>query len=344
MLDLRSPGEFKQGAFPSSINIPLMTDEQRAEVGTTYKQQGQDAAIELGHQLVSGETRENLMQQWQSFIRDNPTGYLYCFRGGLRSKTVAGWLIESGFDIPRIEGGYKALRRFLIDQLENIVKEKNLIIIGGKTGTAKTHFLNRWYESIDLEGLANHRGSSFGRRATPQPTVIEFENQIAVAMLKRTQQCSTFLLEDEGVTIGSCSIPLALREKMKRSPILLLTKSFEARVETILFDYVIDLGKEYDRHFGTDGPELYRHAMLSSLDRIQKRLGGKRYQAIKAHLSDALEQMDLDLHRKWIELLLRDYYDPMYNYQLTRKRDRIVLEGNQEELSEYLQSRELQVL
>ena len=174
--------------------------------------------------------------------------------------------------------------------------------------------------------------------------MIEFENQIAVAMLKRTQQCSTFLLEDEGVTIGSCSIPLALREKMKRSPILLLTKPFKARVETILFDYVIDLGKEYDQHFGMGGQDLYRHAMLSSLDRIQKRLGGKRYQSIKTHLSDALEHDDLELHRKWIELLLRDYYDPMYNYQLTRKRERIVLEGEQDELSQYLQSRDLQVL
>ena len=344
MLDLRSPAEFEQGAFPTSSNIPLMTNEQRTEVGTCYKQQGQEAAIELGHQLVSGATREELLSRWQAYFQSHPEAYLYCFRGGLRSKTVADWLVKQGLEIKRIEGGYKALRRYLINSLESLVAQNKLWVLGGKTGTAKTHFLNIWRESIDLEGLANHRGSSFGRRPQGQPTVINFENKIAINMLKVNQLSNHILVEDEGVTIGRCSIPLALREAMSNAPVLQLTLNFEARVETILHDYVIYLAEEYAAVVSDNPYEQYQQAMLASLERIKKRLGGSRYSDIQQDLSKALEHRDEDLHRIWISKLLEQYYDPMYHYQLEKKASRVVIEGSQLELTEFLKEQGLSVL
>lgn len=343
MIDLRAPIEFAKGAFPSSINIPLMTDAERAKVGTEYKRNGQEAAIKLGHQLVSGASKEKLIQQWSDFHTQYPNGYLYCFRGGLRSRTVHGWLVDEGVEIPRIEGGYKALRRYLIDQMDAIVADKQWYVVGGKTGTAKTAYIQIFRDHIDLEGLANHRGSSFGRRATEQPTVIDFENAIAIDMLKKYQQTDAFVLEDEGVVIGRCSVPLSLRETMKQTSILILEKSFDERVETILNDYVIGLNKEYLDEHGDEGRLRYQTAMLDALKRIRKRLGGQRYVEIHAILEKALITNDLDLHRDWIIRLLKEYYDPMYEYQIENKSNRIVLKGNEEELTDFLQSKGLQI-
>ena len=115
MMDMRAPAEFVRGAFPSALSLPLMSDEERAQVGICYKRQGQAAAIELGHQLVSGELKARRLAQWAAFARQHPQGYLYCFRGGLRSHTAQRWLREARIDDPLITGGYKAMRRFLLE-------------------------------------------------------------------------------------------------------------------------------------------------------------------------------------------------------------------------------------
>ena len=111
MMDMRAPTEFSKGAFPSAASLPLMTDEERAQVGTCYKQQGQQAAIELGHRIVSGDIRDQRLAAWRDFAHNHPHGYLYCFRGGLRSQTVQQWLRDAGIDYPLIRGGYKAMVR-----------------------------------------------------------------------------------------------------------------------------------------------------------------------------------------------------------------------------------------
>ena len=113
MMDMRAPKEFTQGSFPCASSLPLMSDDERAQVGSCYKQRGQQAAIELGHQLVSGGLKAQRLAGWVDFARNHPDGYVYCFRGGLRSQTVQQWLREAGVDYPLIKGGYKAMRRFL---------------------------------------------------------------------------------------------------------------------------------------------------------------------------------------------------------------------------------------
>ena len=120
LMDVRAPVEYEKGAFNHSVNFPLMNNNERAEVGICYKKSGQEAAIVLGNALVSGHNKENRLGQWKEFTKTNPNGYLYCFRGGLRSKTVQRWLKESGVNYPLINGGYKALRQFLINEIEQL--------------------------------------------------------------------------------------------------------------------------------------------------------------------------------------------------------------------------------
>ena len=348
MMDMRAPIEFAKGAFPGVVNLPLMTDQERQKVGTCYKQQGQAAAITLGHQLVSGTTKRERLQAWANFARANPNGYLYCFRGGLRSLIVQQWLRdEAGIDYPRIRGGYKALRTFLLETTEQAVEQCEFVLLGGLTGTGKTDVLHQLNNVLDLEGHANHRGSSFGKRATAQPAQIDFENKLAIDVLKkRARGIGQFVLEDEGRIVGSCTVPLALYQGMQQYPMVWLEDSFEHRVERILRDYVINLCAEFVALHGEQlGHRLFAERMLRSMANIQKRLGGERFQRLSAILRQALDEQQqcggIDLHRGWIEGLLKEYYDPMYAYQRDAKADRIEFAGDAVEVREYLKARAL---
>lgn len=117
LIDVRAPIEFQQGAFARAVNLPLMIDSERQAVGTCYKQHGQQAALALGHRLVNGKLREQRTAAWLAACAERPAGYIYCFRGGLRSQLVQQWLHEAGVDYPRITGGYKALRNYLLGVL-----------------------------------------------------------------------------------------------------------------------------------------------------------------------------------------------------------------------------------
>ncbi|UQI33186.1 tRNA 2-selenouridine(34) synthase MnmH [Pseudomonas bijieensis] len=345
MMDTRAPVEFIKGAFPGVVNLPLMTDSERQRVGTCYKQQGQQAAIVLGHQLVSGETKAQRIQAWAEFAKAHPDGVLYCFRGGLRSQIVQQWLKdEAGIDYPRVGGGYKAMRTFLLDTVEQAVSQCDLVLLGGMTGTGKTEVLGQLGNSLDLEGHANHRGSSFGKRATGQPSNIDFENRLAVDVLKkRAAGIEQFVLEDESRAVGSCALPLSLYQRMQQVPMVWLEDSLEHRVERILRDYVVDLCAEFVAVHGDEGFSLFSERLLASLDNIHKRLGGDRHRRLMNILETALAEQAssgaVDLHRGWIEGLLREYYDPMYAFQREKKGRRIEFSGEQAAVLEYLRER-----
>lgn len=344
MIDTRAPVEFAKGSFPHAINLPLMTDTERQRVGTCYKQKGQEAAIKLGHELVSGAVKEERVAAWVEFANAHPDGYIFCFRGGLRSKISQQWLAEAGVPYPRITGGYKAMRTFLIEEIESTVHDCKFVVVGGMTGTGKTEVLAQLDNAIDLEGHANHRGSSFGKHATPQPTQIAFENALAIEFLKRRAAGQQqFVLEDEGRLIGKCMVPLSLNEGMQHYPLVWLEDDFDSRVERILNDYVVDLSAEFIMQYGTDeGLQLFAERLRESLANITKRLGRERYAELDAVMVEALAQQEkngkLDRHRDWIASLLRDYYDPMYAYQCAKKEDRIVFRGNHQEVVDYLKS------
>jgi tRNA 2-selenouridine synthase len=346
MMDARAPVEFAKGAFPGVVNLPLMDDVERQRIGTCYKQKGQQAAIELGHQLVSGDIKARRVEAWAAFVKANPNGYLYCFRGGLRSQTVQQWLkSEAGIEYPRVIGGYKAMRTFLLETTAQAINHCDFVLVGGMTGTGKTEVINQLSNSLDLEGHANHRGSSFGKRATAQPMQIDFENALAIDILKkRAAGQEQFVLEDEGRIVGKCSLPVELYQAMQALPLVWLEDKLTSRVERILNDYVIDLSAEYIALLGVDeGFKVFAERLQLSLANIQKRMGGERYQRLVAIMTQALQEQAndgiVDTHRGWIEALLVEYYDPMYVFQRESKAGRIEFVGEQAAVVEFLRQR-----
>ena len=350
LIDLRAPVEFAKGAPPKAINLPLMTDQERAKVGTCYKKQGQEAAIELGHRLVSGAAKEERLAAWQGVINRHPNAVFYCFRGGLRSQTVQAWLSDVGIDVPILSGGYKRLRSWLSENLENIIDSRELLVLGGKTGCAKTELLHDLDPehcdtiSIDLEGIARHRGSAFGRRVSPQPTQISFEMALASAVIKKTHQRSgNLLLEDESKLIGRCGIPTKLYEKMRAAPLILIEESVEFRVEHSFQNYILKNHEEWITQLVDPDAafDAFSKSLLRSADDITKRLGGERHKRLRSMLSFALQRHasgDPSEHRAWIRMLLTEYYDPMYDYQLSDKANRIQFRGNYAEVRAQLLS------
>ena len=342
LLDLRAPVEFARGAMPDADSLPLMTDDERAQVGTRYKAEGQAAAIALGHALVSGEVRSARLQAWCDWVDAHPDGVLYCFRGGLRSQTVREWLAETGRDVPLVEGGYKALRRHLIDRLEACAQTLPPIVIGGRTGTAKTTLIERLPRSVDLEGLANHRGSAFGRRVGGQPTPIDFENALALRLMTLASEGDqAFAIEDESRNVGRLSVPPTLLERMGAAPIALVEMPVAFRVDVTLEAYVVGACNEHVAAYGQEtGFKRFAEQLRDSLGRIRKRLGGQRHDEVSKQLEDALAQHgrdgDVDGHRVWIERLLVGYYDPMYDYQLQQKLDRVAFRGTLDAVGDWV--------
>ena len=341
LLDVRSPFEHGKGTFPCAINAPILDNEQRVLIGTCYKKQGHDAAVRLGQQLATEEVRNRRMNSWIDFVKNNPSGYLFCFRGGERSHITQAWLKEAGYDYPLIKGGYKAMRNFLLEQLEQSIERCNIIILSGKTGTGKTRLLHRLNDSIDLEGIANHRGSSFGRRVGGQPTQIDFENQLAIAFLKHLQlkPGRPIVLEDESKLIGRCSLPQSLRDKMQASPVILLEESIEKRVEIGVQEYITDnlndlKNSDQDKNKAL---EILVDGLRDSLFRIRKRLGGLRYQQLCDLLETAItshsNQSNTEDYKPLIAALLTEYYDPMYDYQLKQKQGEIIFRGDSEAIA-----------
>ncbi|MGM0516568.1 MAG: tRNA 2-selenouridine(34) synthase MnmH [Pseudomonadota bacterium] len=353
MMDVRAPVEFEQGAFPNAENQPLLTDEERHRVGIRYKEAGQESAIELGYQLVDETEKARRVDRWRAFAEAHPEGALYCFRGGLRSRLTQQMLFEAtGIAYPRVAGGYKAMRRFLLDTLDTRAPNAPVFLVGGRTGVGKTPFLRRFARYIDLEGRAHHKGSAFGREPIPQPTPIDFENRVAIDLLRlrHTHETAPILLEDEGKMVGARLIPPPLFERMSRAPLAVIERPVEERVEQSLKDYIIDLEAGYRQVLATgpEGAESHvREHILGAIDRVAKRLGGVRHQRVR-HMAEAgldawYERGDREGLRDLIRVMLVEYYDPMYDYQLRNKRERIAFTGTPDEVAEWLEARGLPV-
>ena len=340
LMDVRAEAEFAKGSLPQSINLPILSDEERHLVGSCYKQHGQDKAVALGHQLVSGDIKAARIDAWSTFIRANPDAVVYCWRGGMRSNLVQQWLEQAGVTIALVEGGFKALRNFLLAEFESFVETTELVIVGGRTGSAKTPLINALPTGIDLEGHANHRGSSFGRRVNEPPRQLNFESQLIIDCLKRQHQHpeKTFYFEDESQRIGPIFIPLKLWEKMEQTPVVELEVPFAERVQHILKEYVVDQREDFQKQYQqcngeSDAYHRYKQNLLDSLFRIRKKLGGKRYDELKLIMDQAFEEQlagDVSRHEHWIAALLKEYYDPMYDYQLEKKGGRVCFKGDRE--------------
>jgi tRNA 2-selenouridine synthase len=295
LIDVRTPSEFQQGHIPGAVNLPLFDDDGRAAVGTLYKQHGRRAAVLHGLSLV-GPRLEAMAAQLAHLATGSPGQplRLLCWRGGMRSGSVA-WLAGQ-LDLPvlLLEGGYKAFRRWSLDLFEH---PWPLRLLGGRTGTGKTDLLlalaARGVAVVDLEGLAHHRGSSFGALGLPpQPSTEHYENRLAVA-LHGCRQAPAIWLEAESAQVGRCRIPSGLWRQMQAAPVLEVQRPPAERVAQLV------------RIYGVQDPA----DLAEATRRISRRLGPQRTAA-------ALEAIALGDWAAACRQML-DYYDRCYDHDLS---------------------------
>ncbi|MEO0469180.1 MAG: tRNA 2-selenouridine(34) synthase MnmH [Bacteroidota bacterium] len=292
--DVRAPKEFAKGHIPHAINLPLFTDAERAEVGTLYKQQGRDQAVLKGLDLVGPKMGELVRA-----VQNQASGkriLLHCWRGGMRSESVAWLLDKAGFEVSVLAGGYKNFRQ----NCHDIFAQKwPLIVVGGKSGSGKTDILKalaaKGEQIIDLEAIARHKGSAFGGLGhQPQPQVEQFENDLAQA-LRPLDPNRRIWVEDESHAIGRVYIPDAFWTQMKAAPLIDVTIPDAARINRLIDEYAIF------------PPEK----LAESIDRIRKRLGGQHHQRAQLALSNGNFALVAQITLK--------YYDKAYTFGLQKK-------------------------
>jgi tRNA 2-selenouridine synthase len=292
ILDVRTPEEFAKGHMPNADNLPLFTNEERARVGTTYKQQGREAAILLGFDLA-GPKWSGLIKQALTLAPEKKVA-VHCWRGGMRSGAMAWALDLYGFDTYTLKGGYKHYRNWVRKQSELPYR---LQVVGGMTGSGKTKILHELEklkeQTIDLEDLAQHCGSSYGtKNYMIQPSQEQFENNLA-ARLSQLDPNQDIWVEDENGNIGRCMIPRSFYDQIRKAPLSDLQVDAAQRVETLVTEY-----GSLDKDF-----------LVECTDRIRKRLG---LQNTKLAITAIREDRMAD----FIQLVLV-YYDKTYRATLT---------------------------
>ena len=292
ILDVRAPVEFAQGHVPGALNLPLFTDEERARIGTAYKQVSQERAVHLGLEFF-GPKMSRMVKQAQKLAPDKEVR-LHCWRGGMRSGAVQ-WLLElAGFTVHLLDHGYKDYRRAV---LTSFAQDRQWRVLGGFTGSGKTDVLHQLAATpgqyvLGLEGLAQHKGSAFGAIGQPaQPTQEQFENNLAAALAALPPNAPVWV-EDESRQIGRLTVPAALFAQLHAAPRFVLEVPRAARVAKLAAEY------------GAEDPLL----LAEAIERLRKRLGGLATQQALAAVASA----DFPL---MVELVL-DYYDRTYTHGL----------------------------
>lgn len=297
VVDVRSPGEYSQGHIPGACNLPLFSDEERAEVGTVYKQRGHEEAVFRGLAIV-GPKMEDFARKARSIAGSGLEVAMYCSRGGMRSGSLSWLFAQAGVRVHLLEGGYKAFRQYALSFLEGLGKAQpySLLVLGGRTGSGKTDVLRRMAflgaQVLDLEGMACHRGSAFGSvKDKDQPSCEHFSNQLALA-LSRFDPALPVWVEDESENIGLVNQPKAFYHLLRASALVVLDVPRHLRQKRVLEEY----------------GDIPNHEMSQALDRIHKRLGGLAHK--QAH--EFLDKGDLSS----LACVLLDYYDRAYDKQI----------------------------
>lgn len=348
LIDVRAPIEYEKGAMINSINLPILTNEERHIIGICYKEKGNEEATKLGHEIVSNNIKEDRVNSWAEYCNENIDAMIYCFRGGSRSTIAQRWIYEAtGKDVVKLDGGYKVFRNYLIDSLEPENITAKPIVLTGYTGSGKTEILKLIDNAIDLEGIANHRGSTFGHFITPQPTQINFENNLAYKVIKHKEEKHRYMVvEDESKSIGRNFIPKNFYNHCQKGDVVFVEATIDERVDNIIKDYVVNAQKEHIEFYNDKeaGMTSWYNDMLASMERVRGRVGGDRIKVLIDEFNLAYEGQresnSFDAHKKWIELFLTKYYDPMYKHSIEKASRNIIFKGDTNEVIEYLKKLE----
>ncbi len=298
VLDVRSPSEYLKGHIPGAISLPLFSDDERKIVGTLYKNQGREEAIQKGFEILAGKYSELLHTGIE--IAKSSELLFYCWRGGMRSSSL-GWLFgQHNIQVGILEGGYKSYRRLIRSTLKN---KFDLRLVGGKTGSGKTEILKelekKGEQIIDLEKLANHKGSAFGSLGEEeQPSNEQFENLILFA-LHKLDFSKRIWIEDESRSIGRVFIPPELYLQMRESPVYYIEMNMIKRTERLVNDY----------------GRFPKEDLIKAFEKISRKVGGQ-------HLQEAIDSIKNNNLSKAVEIAL-SYYDKTYNYGFDKRRSEL---------------------
>ncbi len=292
--DVRTPLEYEKGHIPGAYVYPIFSNDERAEIGKLYTLQGKEIAVQKGLELVGPRMGRYVEKALE--IAPHKEILLYCWRGGMRSASLA-WLLDiSGFRVKILNGGYKGYRRYVHSSFE---EAQNISILGGYTGSGKTRLIedlcNEGEQVINLEALASHKGSTFGWIGeNQQPTQEQFENELGKKW-NELDRGKTVWIEDESINIGQVQIPRALFLQMQASPMVLIKRSFEARIEQLVEDYSRDKTE----------------SLILCFQRIQRRMGID-------HAGKAISFVE---HGDFANaaMIALEYYDKTYEAQMRKR-------------------------
>ena len=291
LIDVRSPSEYAHGHIPEAVSMPLFSDEERAKVGTLYKQVSPESALLKGLDFVG--PKMSGFVKWAKKLAPDRLVIVHCWRGGQRSGSIA-WLLRlAGFDVVTLQGGYKAYRNYILEQFA--IQPKHIIILGGRTGVGKTIILHeltkQGQQVIDLERLAHHKGSAFGWIGEQnQPSVEYFENQL-FSVFRQIDPERIVWVENESRAIGTVFIPEPFWEQMKKAPLVNVILPIEARIAHLVQIYTQESKAD----------------LVASFQKISRKLNDK--------LRTALEALDRDDYTAAAEIALK-YYDKTYQHGL----------------------------
>ncbi|HZY80184.1 MAG TPA: tRNA 2-selenouridine(34) synthase MnmH [Cyclobacteriaceae bacterium] len=299
VVDVRSEGEYAEGHIRGALNLPILNNEERKAVGTDYKQVGQQSAIMTGFRLI-GPRLSGLIEDAQK-ISDGRELLVHCWRGGMRSNYFCQFVGMARVKTQSLNGGYKTYRQKALESFKTPLKLK---VIGGRTGSGKSEVLRalkaKGEQVIDLENLANHRGSAFGALMMPkQPTTEQFQNDLFEEIMKLDKD-RTIWVEDESLSIGRIYLPMDFWATMSKSPVVEINVDRDRRVERLVNEY---------------GPSD-KQEFLEAMVKITKRLGGQNFNAAKEKLMAGDMTGTIDI--------LLTYYDKAYQYGLDNKKERII--------------------
>ena len=295
VVDVRSPKECNEGSIPGAVNLPLLSDTERSRVGLLYKKMGQAKAVDEGYQILEPKL-DHFRAYFDQFSKKTPL-VVYCARGGMRSQVITALSRTLGYEAKQLTGGYKAFRNYTLAFLAISPLTSPPVVLHGKTGVGKTMVLTRLANSLDLEGLAQHRGSLFGGIGKDPVTQKTFEARL-LTKIASLDQCRPIFVEGESRKIGDLTVPPKLFESMKNGRIILLEASIETRVARTVEEYV------------TNQPGNCSE-IRAVIGLLEKDLGKKNVKRLQ-------EEFDNGEYEKCFEYILLNYYDKKYAYSMKK--------------------------